>query len=253
MEAIGTYRSMEERTYANYKRSFLNDRFSFFNNVIRIPGYRKLLLYLFARFAADAHEEYLLRGIGDDVYFDTFSDLRIWCMGCARDYGEYGIEEYNWLQEHVQLRLFRLGRLQFQPYPIDREVRIDGRTVFRHQIVLNVHIPEGQPLDPIAVEESFARAAAFFRGISPVFMCHSWLLDPALADMLPTDSNILRFQRHFRIYDVDAKAREAEQRIFLRVADDPESYEEGTSLQRNAKAHLMAGRKLGRGFGIKVL
>lgn len=78
-----------------------------------------------------------------------------------RDYGEYGIEEYNWMKEHVQLRLFRLGRLQFQPLALNSDVVINGQKVVKDQIVLNVHIPSGEPLDPQSVEKSFVLARAF--------------------------------------------------------------------------------------------
>jgi hypothetical protein len=252
VEVLEAYRSMDEETYDGYRRAFHGNRVAFFEEITRDPRYRGLLLYLFLRFAVDAHERYRALGIGDDVYFDTFADIRIWCLNCARDYGEYGIEQYGWLQEHVQLRLFRLGRLQFQPCPIDRDVVVDGRTVFRGQIVLNVHIPEGEPLDTGLAEESFARAGTFFRGIEPVFMCHSWLLYPELADILPPDSNIAKFQRFFQIYDVDPSSREAEQRIFIRTSDDPSAYEARTTLQRSAKAYLESGRKLGSGSGISL-
>ena len=244
--------SMDDEVYRSYKQHFYNNRFTFFERVKQTEDYRQLFLYLFVRFAVDAYEEYQIRGIEDTVYFDTFSDIGLWCLNCKRDFKEYGIEEYNWLQEHVQLRLFRLGRLQFQPYPFDRELEINGKRIFKGQIVLNVHIPEGEPLDPHKAEASFKSAISFFRGITPIFICHSWLLFPQLTEVLPKDSNILQFQNSFHIYDVDPNAREAEQRIFNFVSSDFSSYGERTTLQRSAKAYLTAGNKLGSGCGIKL-
>ena len=243
---------MEESDYLEHKRQFLADRHSFFERVTGEEGYRQKLLYLFARLAADAYEEYRVRGIPDGVYFDTFSDIRIWSEVCRRDYGEYGIEEYGWLQEHVRLRLFRLGRLQFQPYAFESDLKVNGLLIEKNQVVLNVHIPEGEPLTPEEAERSFRLARTFFRGIPPIFTCRSWLLYPGLAEILNPESNILRFQRLFTIYEVDEKAKEAEQRIFIRTASDPSEYAEQTSLQRAAKAYLLAGGKLGRGCGVYV-
>lgn len=243
---------MKEEEYSQYKKHFLSDRYSFFENVKQTTDYRKLLLYLFVRFAVDAYQEYQIRGISDQYYYDTFSDIQIWCLNCKRDFNEYGIEEYNWLQEHVQLRLFRLGRLQFQPFAIDRDLEVEGQKIFKNQIVLNVHIPQGEPLSQQGVEESFELARVFFRGISPVYICHSWLLYPDLNKILSHGSNILQFQKHFYIYDIDEASREAEQRIFNRLSANPYSYEEETSLQRSAKAFLVAGNNLGSGFGIKL-
>ncbi|MCQ6561733.1 acyltransferase domain-containing protein [Paenibacillus mendelii] len=243
---------MDEWQYQAYKRQFYANRYSFFENVKQSERYRQLFLYLFVRFAVDAYEEYQRRGIDDGIYFDTFHDIQIWCMTCKRDYDEYGIEEYNWLQEHIQLRLFRVGRLQFQPFPFERTLEVEGRTLFNNQLVLNVHIPSGEPLDPRSVEESFERASTFFRGITPIFTCHTWLLYPELNRVLTPDSNILQFQKHFIIYDVDHESRQAEERIFNQLRADYGQYEEHTYLQRSAKAFLQAGNKLGCGYGIKL-
>lgn len=244
---------MDEELYKNYKQHFYNDMFSFFDRIKTEKEYRKLFLYLFVRFAADAHEGYKLRGIEDDIYFDTFSDIQVWCLNCFWDFGEYGIEEYKWLQDHVQLRLFKLGRLQFQPHPLDGTLEINGRKVFSNQIILNVHIPQGEPLDNQKVEESFEHAIRFFRGINPVFICDSWLLFPGLNEVLKPESNILQFQKHFFIYKVDNNARQAEERIFNKVSDDFSEYQERTNLQRSAKAYLSSGNKLGIGYGIKLI
>ncbi len=207
---------MDEEAYEAHKQYFYADRGSFFESVKQTTSYRERLLYLFVRFGVDAYEEYRIRGISDEIYYATFSDIEIWSSTCKRDFGEYGIEEYNWLQEHVQLRLFRLGRLQFQPIALDRDLEADGRKLAKHQIVLNVHIPAGEPLTPQGVKKSFELARAFFRGVSPVYVCHSWLLYPELSKVLSADSNILQFQKQFYIYEVDEHAREAEQRIFKR-------------------------------------
>lgn len=242
---------MDEQAYQRYKRHFYGDRFSFFEEVKQSAAYRQLFLYLFVRFAIDAYEAYRAKGIEDDVYFGTFHDIQVWCLNCKRDYGEYGIEEYQWLQEHVRLALFQLGRLQFQPFVLDGDLVVEGRKLHRDTIVLNVHIPEGEPLDPLKVAESFERARTFFRGVPPIFICNSWLLYPRLSDILPPESNIIRFQSFFTIAGSDLESRQAEERIFGKLQSDPSAYEASTTLQRNAKAYMMAGHKLGSGCGIK--
>ncbi|GGD53284.1 acyltransferase domain-containing protein [Paenibacillus nasutitermitis] len=245
--------TISEEEYLGYKQHFYMDHAAFFESVKQTAGYRKLLLYLFVRFAVDVYEKYKLQQIDDAIYYDTFSDFQNWCMQCKADTGEYGIEEYNWLKEHVQLRLFRLGRLQFQPLAFDRELIVNDYKIRVNQIVLNVHIPAGDPLLAEQVERSFEMAKAFFRGIPPVFICHSWLLEPELGEILPPESNILRFQQHFHLYKIDKNAKQAEERIFRKTCDNPHDYEAVTRLQRSAKAFLIAGGKLGIGFGIKVI
>jgi hypothetical protein len=54
-----------------------------------------------------------------------------------------------------------------------------------------------------ACELSFEAAVDFFKRHLPaekyrLAVCHSWLLDPQLAEYLPTDSNIIQFQRRFQ-------------------------------------------------------
>lgn len=85
-----------------------------------------------------------------------------------------------------------------------------------------------------------------------MFICHSWLLDPELSQILNPESNILQFQSQFNIYEVDKSSKEAEERIFNKLNESPHDYEENTRLQRNAKNFLIAGGKLGSGYGIKV-
>ncbi len=77
--------------------------------------------------------------------------------------------------------------------------------------VLGVHIPAAGPfhgpMTPEACEESFARAAPFFRKHFPghefrAFTCKSWILDSQLARYLPESSNIVHFQRRFTLVPV---------------------------------------------------
>lgn len=91
--------------------------------------------------------------------------------------------------------------------------------------VLGVHIPEGDALTPGECSESFALAAAFFakhfadRQMT-VFTCHSWLMDPQLAEALPHSSNIVRFQQMFRRYPVvGADDRQMVEKVLLNDPD----------------------------------
>jgi GNAT-like C-terminal domain/N-acyltransferase N-terminal domain len=69
--------------------------------------------------------------------------------------------------------------------------------------VINLHMPRGRPLDPDACDESIQRISRFVQDRSPeqpvAFMCHTWLLDDQLAAYLPETSNIIKFQRRFRL------------------------------------------------------
>lgn len=82
------------------------------------------------------------------------------------------------------------------------------------------------------------------------YFCHSWLLFPNLKEILNLDSNILSFQKFFKILSVDYELRQVEERIFGSVEERVEDYPEMTSLQKRAKAYFLSGKKLGNGFGM---
>jgi hypothetical protein len=69
---------------------------------------------------------------------------------------------------------------------------------------LFVHVPHGRSLNVGATREAMAQAEHFMSRHYPeeplaMFACSSWLLDPQWADYLPESSNILEFQRQFRL------------------------------------------------------
>ena len=115
--------------------------------------------------------------------------------------------------------------------------------------IINVHIPQGDPLVKEDCENSFQQACAWF-GTERPYLCHSWLLYPKLRELLKPESNIIRFQELFTLLDTDMEGTEAEQRIFGKVLSDPAGYPEKTGLQKAAKKFLMEGKKLGNGLGI---
>ncbi len=71
--------------------------------------------------------------------------------------------------------------------------------------VLDIHIPGGMPLDLEECKEAMSAAMAFFKRYFPekqaaAFTCFSWLMDTRLQELLPCDSNIIRFQKEFYLF-----------------------------------------------------
>nr|MDD6335791.1 acyltransferase domain-containing protein [bacterium] len=62
-------------------------------------------------------EQYRRRGIGEEVLRDTLSDFAIWFGNHTKKTGYIGVQVTGWLNHHMQMRLFRLGRMQFQIMP----------------------------------------------------------------------------------------------------------------------------------------
>lgn len=146
------------------------------------------------------------RGISDEVSWASLADLGNKIGVYRRTYGLGGFDQQLWTGMLFRGNLYRLGRLQFNRIPPDE----DGVPT------LGVHIPEDGPLDAEECGAALYRAGDFFPRHFPEFFaghdpsecgvlvhCTSWLLDPQLAEYLPADSNILRFQRRFELLDVD--------------------------------------------------
>lgn len=115
--------------------------------------------------------------------------------------------------------------------------------------MITIHIPAGAPLDFDACRDSLRQAIAFFPRFFPDFQfkalqCGSWLFDPQLADYLPAQSNLVRFQTLFHRYPmVNGSSWQIRERVF----GDPElpldKVPQKTSLQKIVKKHLQEGRQ----------
>lgn len=238
-----------EEEYQKNKALFQTDKECFYKEILKEKDFRLRFLYYFSRMACDAFAYYWQRDRDERIYRDTFYDLTLWCENCFRDYGEYGIQEYRWFFRHIEGRIRRMGRLQFEELDVEwKEVEED--TEIQGKVpVINVHIPQGEKLELSAVKASFEQAFRVWGKEIP-YVCDSWLLYPGLADILQEDSNILKFQRLFRVTRVETGGQEAEKRIFHRVLDEPAEYPEKTTLQRRAKEYLLEGKQLGSGIGV---
>lgn len=226
---------MDEQQYLIWKNIFYSQRKYFFEKLELQENKEALVLYLYLRFAADMHEEYLRRQISDQIYFDTCSDITVWFKYCVREKHIIGLTREQWIQHHLSMEIFRLGRLQFEPDP--------------SAACLHVHIPEGESLTEESCNDSFLQADSFFDSSYRWYVCESWLLSPDLGELLQEDSNILRFQKRFEIEKVDRNSRQAEERVFGEIREDTESYPETSSLQRKLKKMLLSGKNPGMGIG----
>ncbi len=138
-----------------------------------------------------------------------------------------------WFARHFRGSLYRLGRLQFD------------RTARHGEPILDIHIPGDGPLAVEACDASLAAARPFFAQHFPAeeykrAFCTSWLLDPQLADYLPEDSNILRFQRRFTPETVVSQADE-EVITFVFNLPPGSDLPRRTRLERAIADHLAAG------------
>ncbi|RAP75043.1 acyltransferase domain-containing protein [Paenibacillus montanisoli] len=123
----------------------------------------------------------------------------------------------------------------------------EWETVLRRgDAVLDVHIAADGKMDHAQCLASMREAVLFFKRHFPeehrlAFACTSWLLDPQFGEMLGDASNIVRFQREFRLYPVGGDGNEGLRRIFGDLYEDRSAAPRDTSLRRAVLDHLAAG------------
>ena len=119
-----------------------------------------------------------------------------------------------------------------------------------------LHIPADADLSDGAVDASLAAARAFFPKHFPAFadaeyVCESWMLSPALGEILPETSRVRRFSERFSVVFWEEDSPAFRDWIFpSAVAAPVEELPEETSLQRAVKQHLLAGGKMGWAEGV---
>lgn len=216
-------------------------------------GYLCLLLYLVA--SGYTHERYKALGIGDDVFYNTIDAFREYVHTYQKANGEYGFAVTTWPVRHINCVLFQLGRLGFEMYDYDHDV-YDGEVciIQKGEPVVHVHVPANGKLDHDAVIKAYGDARLFFEKYFPdfqpaYFCCSSWLLYPGLKELLPEESNILKFQNDFKIYRVYEGNQDPLERVFGHAYDDLDRYQPKTTLEKNMVAYLKEGKMLGGASG----
>jgi hypothetical protein len=218
--------------------------------------------YVFVFVAALPHVRafHRAREIPDDISRLTLADLGRNMAVHRRRYGTGGLDVAFWLMLHFRAAIYQLGRLQFQRAILGNRtgnaITAAGLPYGPGDPALSVHIPDFYgPLAPAACDESFARAREFFARYFPeesyhIAVCRSWLLDDQLAEYLPADGNIVRFQHRFRPafrphYDDEDILRF----VFGRLTPSLDDLPQRTILERAVVGHLKAGHHWSGGAG----
>lgn len=240
--------------YKEYSTLFLYHRNDFFKKVQSKGETESFALFLKLYFEF-TYEKYLNSDeLDGEIVIDGGKDLGLWAKKCYFYYKVWGIQNYMYmfLDRIIDGRITRLGRLEFEPKALEKDIEINSFYLNKGSIILNVHVPEGSPLTKEECDKSYNRAIKYFKGVPLIFFCDSWLLSPVLPKLLSENSNILSFQKDYILIDIDEDSRLMEERLWdvEDMLDDPSGYEEKTSLQSNARRWLMDGKKLKTACGI---
>ena len=218
-------------------------------------------LLLFICLSKRLRERYAERGIADSIWYDSMCDLKWKLWECKAVKGVYGSFVASWFDGWFKLTRFALGRLQFEIEHFDGEYHLGTMVLTPSTKVINVHIPRTlTPLDKQSREDSYRRAAEFFRdeldGAPTVFVCHSWLLYPPAEKILPSHSNIRGFMADYEIVRY-GENKENEHPDMWRLFDmdftgDAADFPEDSSLRAAYKKFLMDGNRTGWGYGVFI-
>ena len=241
--------------------------------------------------------------------------------------GAYGYENFAWYQLAVDGKLFRLGRLEIEPYanfhdgafvfvnkkgdytalakdlllhrdgfPLGSRGYEDESNSFTAKIyetdthwvgypflssgyidkvpvslskkewkialspkdkVINLHIPSDDSFTPEIIDNTIKYIKSFMKEYFSdidykAFVCHSWIIDTQLEDLLGQDSNIVKFGKRFNRLAVKSDGKGVFRFVFNHTNDgEPVISElnENTRLEKAIKNHYINGRAIYEMYG----
>ncbi len=184
-------------------------------------------------------------GLGMDVFLATARVFTRFVDEHMASFGRYGFDRSWWTWRQTAGLVVRLGALEFER--IDRYDGPEFAGLHKDQPVIGLHIPGGAKLSDESIAASLSRARALWPG-RPV-VCFSWLLAPALEDLLP-EGGIRSLRRIFTPGPADPDNDDFVQWIFCDPSLAPQQWPEDTRLRRAVKAYVLSGGQIGAGWGI---
>ncbi|ADL51191.1 acyltransferase domain-containing protein [Clostridium cellulovorans] len=188
------------------------------------------------------YELYEQKGISIDIFVDTVKFIPRFFERHMQTYGFYAFIWAWWFPRQLSLHEFRIGELEY-------EMKYEGNVPQIH-----IHIPSDAIIKKDNLCASYCGLKKFLNNYFPEYInaelyCDSWLLAPALKELLPSDSNILYFQNSFEVISVDEQSNAFLDWIYLRNDIPYDKLPESTYLQRKVKIYLLEGGKIGWAFG----
>lgn len=130
---------------------------------------RASMFYVLAYMAAlpSVETEYHRRGISTEIFDATMLDIGIWLDRIHAVRGRWYFNQFMWIWRHMELRIFRLGRLQFCLEPYDWHA-----TAYRHRVSGRYLVLSG-PEIPLRAD-GHALGAGLRRGAEPPPESEAW-------------------------------------------------------------------------------
>ncbi len=232
---ISECKTIDEEFVEKYKKCAEN---------IGVPAFTLGMVLLVVN-AYTARDNYIKKGYGEQLFWDTVYDFKYKIDECWDKNGIWGVEPIGWFTRIFTAELFQLGRLQFEIKPLK-----DGGKI------IGMHIPSGSPLTYDAVIDSYKRAYDFFpntHGDLMAFTCYSYLLLPEYQKtVFKEGSNTYNFAKDFYIlYSAYEEIFHDGWRIFGGdYSSDTSKLPAETSMQRAFIDYFNNGGKAGEARGV---
>ena len=112
--------------------------------------------------ANEMRERYEEVGLPEKFFWDNLKDIALWSEDYEKKNDRPGLSEYEWITRTLRLKLFRIGRLQYEPKQLQEDISIDGQEYKKGIPVLMIHIPAVEPLDYEQVKRLTERSRELF-------------------------------------------------------------------------------------------
>lgn len=196
------------------------------------------LLWVLLEMARETWEGYVQRGISREIFADTMKFVPRFLNTHSQQQGRYAFVWGWWFWRQLSMVEFRIGSLEYEL------VEENGHRE------ISLHIPSDADMSSAAIDASFAAFRAFLGQQyldwqQAPWVCDSWMMSPALPQLLPEGSNVLAFQRRFTVESVNEDSLGVLDWVFPPHKEVSDALPEDTSLQRRMKAWLLEGKKVG--------
>lgn len=202
------------------------------------------MLYCQLECARRVFDRYQEKHIPLIIYQESMKCFTRFIEECRRKNGRMFFDRGWWTYRQISMKIFRIGELEYEFKEYEGEK------------VIGIHVPSDANLSKEAVDSSLKQADMFFHiyyssYFYKKYTCNSWLLSPVLKPLLPEKSNILSFQKRFRIIREEKEGRECIEWLFQVPSNtDNESLPAETSLQKKVKELLLNGGMVGCAYGV---
>lgn len=224
-------------------------------NLISSYTAHMLLLLCMSLFLQNKYKQ---KGISNSIFYDTMRDLSYKLEECRLVHGKCGTFVASWYKGFFEMRIFALGRLQFEINHTWFDCVVKGKRIPKGTKVLSVHIPRsGMPLQHDLVLEAYNKAKEFFKDEFKeeiIFICNSWLLYPWNRTVYKNDSNLAQFYDDFTIVASGNYQNYSESwRLFDCIYDgNPNNLPGNTSLRRAFIERIKNAEPIGHGTGVII-